>query len=137
MYTERRYKKRLHRNRPFLLLGNQIDGQLFCDLKYYFKNLSELKKKLPETLAQIKGEGEWAFELYQVPKDHKIWHRWRYYKYPSRGTTLFRYDYMSLPIQAVEFSRNEISFVGARIDDFGFSKDEVEIEVSRLVWKWK
>ena len=137
MYTERRYKKRLHRNRPFLLLGNEVDGRLFCDKKYYFKSLLDLKKNLQEVLAQINGEGEWVFELYQVPKEHKIWNRWGYYQYPSRGVKLFRYDYMSLPIKAVEFSTNEFSFVGARKDDFGFSDEDFEVEIDRISWEWK
>ncbi|MEX0723905.1 MAG: hypothetical protein WD053_08510 [Gracilimonas sp.] len=137
MYKERRYKKRIHRNRPFLLLGNEIDGRLFSDKKYFFKNLSELKKNLPETLTQIKGEGEWAFELYQVPSDYKIWHRWGYYKYPSCGIKLFKYDYMSLPIHDVEFHEKEITFVGARVDDFGKSENKIKLKISRLIWEYK
>jgi hypothetical protein len=137
MYTERRYKKRLYRNRPFLLLGNQVDGRLFCNDQYTFKNLSDLKTNLPEVVSNIKGEGEWVFELFQVPKDYKIWHRWGYYKYPNRGTKLFSYSYMSFPIKTVEFFENEISFVGTRLYDFSSSEDKIELVINRLIWEWK
>lgn len=137
MYTERRYKKRLHRYHPFILIGNEIDGRVNCRLLYTFKNLTALKKRLPETLVQIKGEGEWIFELYQVPKNYRIWHRWGYYKYPNRGTKLLAYSYMNLPMKNVQFYKKEISFMGAEINNYRSSKAEIDVEISRLNWDWK
>ena len=137
MYNETRYKKRLHRYRPFILLGNEIDGRVNCELFYTFNNLTSLKKSLPDILVQIKGEGEWVFELYQVPKEYKIWHRWGYYKYPNRGTKLLKYSYMNLPMVAVRFYENEINFVGAWKDKYARYSGEMKIEINRLFWDWK
>lgn len=140
MYKERRYKKRLNRYRPFLLLGNQIDGRLFCDKVFEFKNLKDLRERLPNALFQIKGEGEWDFELYQVPKEYKIYFRLGYYRYPNRGTKLFRYDYMNLPIKAVEFHDHEISFIGAmkcEEDRIKYVGSDIEVEINRIFWDWK
>lgn len=136
MYKERRYKKRIHRNRPFLLIGNHIDGRLFCDNLYKFETLTDLIENLKKVIFKIKGEGEWVFELYQVPKDYKIWFRWGYFKYPSRGIKLFTYSYMNLPIQVIEFKQNEISFIGSREDDFNLFTANEEKQISRVVWDW-
>lgn len=136
MYKETIYKKRIHRNRPFLLIGNQIDGRLFCDELCTFETLSDLKENLEMTISNIKGEGEWTFELYQVPKNYRIWFRWGYFKYPSRGIKLFTYSYMSLPIKVIEFKHNEISFIGSREDDFNFFTANEEKQISRVVWDW-
>ena len=137
MYNESRYKKRLHRYRPFILLGNEIDGRVNCELFYTFNSFTALKKRLPEILVQIKGEGEWAFELYQVPKDYKIWHRWGYYKYPNRGIKLLTYSYMNLPLKTVEFFKKEITLVGAWTDTYSRKNNEIEIEITRRLWDWK
>lgn len=107
------YKRTIKRNQPFLLLGNEIDGRIFCDQLYQFKNFLELREKLPFILPSIKGEGEWCFELYQVPKDYRIWHRYGYYKYPNRGTKLLTYNYLNLTIREVVFKKKEFLFVGA------------------------
>lgn len=140
MFTERRYKKRLHRNRPFILIGNEIDGRIDCKLFYLFENLKALKETLPEILVQIKGEGEWVFELYQVPGDYKIRHRWGYYRYPNHGIKILEHSYMNLPIKAVQFRDHEISFIGAMKSDEDYNryvKSNVEVEINRITWKWK
>ena len=137
MYKEIRYKKRLYRYRPFILLGNEIDGRVNSELFYTFKNLKALKKRLPEILVHIKGEGEWIFDLYQVPNGYKIWHRWGYFKYPNRGTKILTYSYMNLPLKAVEFYKKEITFVTAWKDNYSRYNNEMKIEIIRLFWDWK
>jgi len=137
MYSERRYKKRLHRKRPFILIGNNIDGRIWSQMSYHYKNLAELEQNLYSNLSEIKAEGEWRFDLYQVPKDHKIYFRLGRFKYPDRGTKLLSYSYMNLPILSVQFRKKEISLIGADRDFFNHYEHDVLVEVHRLIWDWK
>jgi len=137
MYTERRYKKRLHRNRPFILIGNNIDGTIWTSMNYHYKNLTDLEQYLYSNLSEIKAEGEWKFDLYQVPKDYKIYYRLGRFKYPNRGTKLLSYSYMNLPILDVVFDKKEISLIGAERDFFNNYEHDVLVEVNRLIWDWK
>lgn len=131
------HKRRIQKRKPFALIGNEIDGRLSCPHNYNFKSFTDLRKRLPVILESIKGEGEWTFDLYQVPKDYKIWHRWGYFKYPNRGVKLFTYSYMNLPIKAVEFYKREVSFVGTRMGGYSSSNDKLEIEISRLILEYR
>ena len=137
MYKERRYKKRLRRNRPFLLLGNNIDGRIWSPTFYKYNNLSELENNLFRNLSEIEAEGEWKFDLYQVPKDYKIYYRLGRFKYPNHGTKLLSYSYMNLPIIDVVFHKKEISLIGAERDFFNNYEHDVLVEVNRLIWDWK
>lgn len=137
MIEEYKYKKRLHRNRPFLLLGNEIDGRLFCKKRFEFSNFKSLRDKLPLVIDKINGEGEWAFDLYQVPKDYRIWNRYGYYQYPNRGTKLFTFDYMNLPIKSVKFDEREITFIGTGIDNYSSTEPEIDVEINRVFWESK
>ena len=112
------YKKRIIRHRPFLLLGNVIDGRILSGTLFKYNNLKELKRSLPKDLITIQAEGEWYFELYQVPKDYKIYYRRARYQYPERGTKIFFYDYHSPRIKSVEFKKNKLITTG--IDNFTY-----------------
>lgn len=136
MFSEKKYKKRLHRDRPFVLLGNELDGRVFCDKVIEFQNFADLKERLPKLLKNIRGEGEWRFELYQVPTDYKIWHRHGYYRYPNRGTKLFTYSYMGPKIRELVFNDDEIVFVTGNCIEMGSFDDELEIELIRVEYSW-
>lgn len=130
------HKRSIHKKKPFVLIGNEIDGRLFCDTLMEFKNFTELKEKLPKVIKKIKGEGEWAFELYQVDKSCKIWHRWGYYKYPNRGKKIFRYDYCDAPIETVEFDDNEMLIFGVNQDSRGIRTQGISFTVSKINLIW-
>jgi len=134
----RKHKRTIEKRRPFVLIGNEIDGRVFGPLMYNFKSFADLKKRLPEILISIKGEGEWIFELYQVEKDYKIWHRYGYYQYPNRGKRVFKYSYMNCPLKAVEINKTEIILFG----DYLLFKDSrynpirhSEIRQIKINWK--
>ena len=50
-------RRTLERETPFVFIGNEIDGQLFCQTFYEFENFEELRERLPDILKSIKGKG--------------------------------------------------------------------------------
>lgn len=133
----RKHRRTLDRNKPFVLIGNEIDGRLFCHTHFDFKNFEELKERLPKVMKAIKGEGEWAFDLYQVPNEYKIWHRWGYYSYPNRGKKLLTYDYCKVPIKAVEVDKREIKILGSYTLKQEINNECKKIEVKTIQLNWK
>ena len=132
-----KHQRTLEREKPFVLIGNEIDGRLFCPHIYDFKNFSDLKKRLSDILKSIRGEGEWAFDLYQVEADYKIWHRYGYYKYPHRRKFIFKYDYCHKPIKKVIIGTNKIEMIGIYV--FNQYKDDREFwfEFRRFHLDWE
>lgn len=129
------YKKKISRYRPFLLLGNAIDGRVLSKTNFEFNSLTDLKRNLPDALKSIRGEGEWVYELYQVPKNYKIWSRWGYYQYPNRGTKILTYNYHTPKIETVEFKDKELICMG--VDNFSYpdvypSTVSVDLKIVRL-----
>ena len=134
----RKHRRTLERDKPFVLLGNEIDGRLFCHSHFEFKSFEELKERLPKVLKTIKGEGEWAFDLYQVPDDYRIWRRYGYYRYPNRGKSILKHSYMNYSINAVVITEEMISLSG----DYLFFENSISdpkkfIEVRQIEINWK
>lgn len=128
----------LERDKPFVFIGNEIDGRLFCQRFYEFENFKELGERLPEILKLIKGEGEWAFDLYQVPDNYSIWRRWGYYRYPNKGKSVLTHSYMNHSINAVVIKEEKISLAGEYLFfENSVSSPKKFIEVRQIEINWK
>lgn len=134
----RKYQRTLERDMPFVFIGNEIDGRLFCQDFHEFENFEELKEKLPDILKSIKGEGEWAFDLYQVPDNYRIWNRWGYYSYPNRGKSVLKHSYMNYSINAVVINQVNIFLAGDHLlFKNSISKPSRLIEVRQIDINWE
>ena len=133
-----KHRRTLERGTPFVFIGNEIDGQLFCQTVYEFKNFEELRERLPDILKSIEGEGEWAFDLYQVPEEFKVWRRWGYYRYPNRGKSILKHSYMNYAINAVVINEEKILLSGDHLFfENSISRPHKLIEVRQIEIKWK
>jgi hypothetical protein len=77
----------------FVLVGNYIDGKVNVGITE-FESFEKVKNQLPDIIENLKFEGEWALELYQVPVQYKIHHQYGYYRIPKPGKRIFKYSYM-------------------------------------------
>lgn len=138
-YTEKIYKRKINPNAKFIMIGNNIDGNVdfdFCE----FQNFEQLKLNLLNYLQNLKACGEWRIELYQVTKPYTIKRRYGYYKYPSRGKLIFTHSYMDCPIKEIIFQNKQIIFIGSFIEveenwhyeNQDFYKYDLTLEVIKL-----
>jgi hypothetical protein len=78
-----------------MLIGNNIDGFVNVDM-IEFNNFDAVKTLLPNIIKNLKYEGEWTLNLYQINGKLKIKRLYGYYKMPSSGKLILGLSYMNI-----------------------------------------
>jgi hypothetical protein len=105
--TQKRRFSKFDRFSKFVLIGNDIDGQVNIDI-VEFDDYEGVKKMLPKMFENLCFEGEWRLNLYQVPKNWTIKYQYGYYRVPNKGKMVFEFSYMRAGSRIEIFLTNTI-----------------------------
>jgi len=88
------YKRKINKDSPFLLVGNNIDGYIDIDI-IGFENFIDVESRLLSILSNLECRGEWDVKLYQIEKPYRIYKKYGYYKYPTKSKLIYEHSYMN------------------------------------------
>lgn len=111
LFTEETFTRKIDTNKKFIIIGNNIDGLVNFNFQEY-ESFKQLTCSLENVLKSIKGIDEWDINIYQVPFNYKIIHRYGYYKLPNPGKHILRHSYMNEPIVKVFIEKDYLVFIG-------------------------
>jgi hypothetical protein len=139
-YNAQSYKRSIDYNSNFILIGNNIDGNVNLD-SITFRDFEDLKLRLPQIFDNLEYFGEWDLKLYQVSNSCQIIKKYGYYKIPNSGKLIFEYNYMDYHIKSILFKDQKMEIIGSHMkvienwnakSDEDFLNYEIDIEVKTI-----